>query len=1384
MKKILFIGHLLLTFGLLMAQNTAPTDAKNYTQTQSCLDADCIKKAEVVQYYDGLGRAKQIINVKASPAQKDVVSHIEYDAYGRPTKSYLPVPQAGTQNGAIYENPLANATQPDIYGTEKIYAEKIIENAPLDRIKQSVNTGTAWANKPIAYNYSMNASTTEVKKYITTTSWVESRTNGVLSFSGYYPINTLRKTAVTDEDGNTVTEYKNGEGKTVLIRQNDGTQNVDTYYVYDEYGQLVYVIPPKAAVSTVIDATSLNSMCYQYRYDDFGRLVEKKAPGKGWQYFVYDKQDRLVLSQDALLGTIDNNFKKKGWLFVKYDRFGRVVYTGFFANTATRLTMQTAVNNMMAYPGNNEERSNTPFTLNGIDVYYSKNAFPTGSMTLLNVNYYDTYPPLPAGVEMPAYVFTPEQMVMPQDAQNSLISTKSLPTASYVKNIEDDNWTKDFIWYDMKGRVIGTHSVNHLGGYTKVESKLDFLGYPVNTNTFHVRKQGEVGVKVKERFISDPQHRLLKHFHQINDRPEELLTENSYNELSQLKNKKVGNNLQSIDYAYNIRGWLTDVNKDQMQVADLGGKLFSYKIKYNLKQGIDNPDPVLFPNRNVTAQYNGNITEVDWRAVETPGVNPSLTPKRYGYVYDKMNRLTAGYYQDPYNPYSKEHMEVLDYDLNGNISKLHRTSVAPDGSNTAALIDKLRYQYNGNQAISIVDDAHNLTGYVGIGREIHYDLNGNMTDMEDKGILSIKYNFLNLSNSLHMNRDNIEDIIVNTKYNANGAKLRKESVTTVTGFAGADITKTAVDYLDGFQYSKVEQSRTGSGGGGDVNTFSLKAMQPEAFSTVMKALPSIEASTPDLQFLSTAEGFYDYINNQYIYQYKDHLGNVRVSFARNSAGVLEITDANDYYPFGMNHLKTGNAYFGKGSYKNYKYNGQELQETGMYDYGARLYMADIGRFGALDPLIEETDQPYAYANNNPVNFIDYLGMKAIANPPDDSSAFPLDYKYTDSDGSWIKVVGGWKSLDVGGTSFVDNIVLKAPSSSSAPIMPISCGACFYNGGGMNIILPPQEGGRMSREEAIARLSEFRGPEPGGGGLIMMDSMWDVLGIVIANNIKPETQDQALGLAALAIILTKGRATPGIIKAEMAVEASSVRMASKLGSGLTKMCFVGGTLVATKDKTKKIEDIQEGDLVWSYNEETGKKELKKVVELSRNTSSSLVIVSVNGTEIICTPEHPFYVNGNWIEAKDLTKGMLLTTLEGKTSPVESVKFLDEKVKVYNFEVEGNHSYYVSDKGILVHNTCWKERLAKFMEYAANIDVKTLTSQEGTIKHLENVFTMLDKTRTDKRVLKFVADDMSNVEFVGKGVMKISQKNAGDATFVYPNGGFQIFQKGKIVINKIK
>ncbi|MET3036156.1 RHS repeat-associated core domain-containing protein [Chryseobacterium sp. NRRL B-14859] len=64
--------------------------------------------------------------------------------------------------------------------------------------------------------------------------------------------------------------------------------------------------------------------------------------------------------------------------------------------------------------------------------------------------------------------------------------------------------------------------------------------------------------------------------------------------------------------------------------------------------------------------------------------------------------------------------------------------------------------------------------------------------------------------------------------------------------------------------------------------------------------------------------------------------------------------------------------FGTDSYKAYKYNGKELQETGMYDYGARMYMPDIIRTPQIDPLAEKMPfiSPYSFVFNNPLRFID------------------------------------------------------------------------------------------------------------------------------------------------------------------------------------------------------------------------------------------------------------------------------------------------------------------------------------------------------------------------------------------------------------------------------
>ena len=143
-------------------------------------------------------------------------------------------------------------------------------------------------------------------------------------------------------------------------------------------------------------------------------------------------------------------------------------------------------------------------------------------------------------------------------------------------------------------------------------------------------------------------------------------------------------------------------------------------------------------------------------------------------------------------------------------------------------------------------------------------------------------------------------------------------------------------------------------------------------------------------------------------------------------------------------------------------------------------------------------------------------------------------------------------------------------------------------------------------------------------------------------------------------------------------------------GLTSnVCFVAGTAVLTAVGYVAIEDISSGDKVWSENPETGEKALKEVVQTFVNETNELVHVHVNGEEIITTPEHPFYVpKKGWIGAIDLRAGDILLLQSGECVVVELIQYelLESPVKVYNFEVEDFHTYYVGDSAVLVHNVC--------------------------------------------------------------------------------------------------
>ena len=144
-----------------------------------------------------------------------------------------------------------------------------------------------------------------------------------------------------------------------------------------------------------------------------------------------------------------------------------------------------------------------------------------------------------------------------------------------------------------------------------------------------------------------------------------------------------------------------------------------------------------------------------------------------------------------------------------------------------------------------------------------------------------------------------------------------------------------------------------------------------------------------------------------------------------------------------------------------------------------------------------------------------------------------------------------------------------------------------------------------------------------------------------------------------------------------------------GGIASKHCFVAGTLIHTEDGLVPIEEIKPDQLVWAEDPATGERALKRVVCLFRNEKYELVHLQIKGETITTTVGHPFFVQGKcWVAAKELVVGDKLELLDGGEAYIDAAttEELVDPVKVYNFEVEDFHTYFVGTISILVHNLC--------------------------------------------------------------------------------------------------
>ena len=397
-------------------------------------------------------------------------------------------------------------------------------------------------------------------------------------------------------------------------------------------------------------------------------------------------------------------------------------------------------------------------------------------------------------------------------------------------------------------------------------------------------------------------------------------------------------------------------------------------------------------------------------------------------------------------------------------------------------------------------------------------------------------------------------------------------------------------------------------------------------------------------------------DDEYLTYHFNNIGNTQL--ITNEIG--EIVQTFDYGPYGelTNKVDCGIIFL---------YNGElgiVTDANGLYYMRARYYNPEIKSFINQDVLTGTiTDSPslnrYAYVNGNPISLNDPFGLSPLLN--------------------WLGGITGHDVLDVlgmlPGVGFVFDGINGAWYAAEGD---------YFNAACSFVSALPGVG------DAVGIASKFS--KIGCAIQKILHVMGDVGGIAVSSKIFEESIQNILDATAngetvsIADVLSAGFSGFGIVG-----HTSSLK-----NSLSTAYCFVAGTLVTTEDGFKPIEEIEVGDRVLSENELTGEVAVKTVTETYVNETEELVHIGVNGETISSTPSHPFYVNKfGWTLAGSLRAGDVLVLSNGELVTVEWVQheILESPIKVYNFEVEDFHTYFVGENGIFVHNGCgdnsWNE-----------------------------------------------------------------------------------------------
>lgn len=694
--------------------------------TAAAMQGQPVDKVNIqIQYFDGLSRSQQVVQWQGSSLKNDIVQHIEYDVFGRESTKYLPYAKENVKDGNFKTTAVAdqlsyydgsNTWDPAVVKTPKPFSITIFEKSPLNRIVEQGAPGEVWqplnagivnSGHTVKTEYGTNddTGTSVVKLWEITSSGISTTKN--------YAAGKLLKTILKDENWvnsgtasspsklRTIEIFKDFNDHVVLKRiWETESKALETYYVYDDFDNLRYVIPPGITSSSIDENSSdFAELIYAYRYDSFRRLSEKKTPGKGWEWLVYNGNDQVILTQDA-------NLRQLGkWIYTKYDRFGRIVQTGFYSKSfASQALAQVDANKVTI---NSEVRNGT--------INYTNQAYPKTGQALLSVNYYDDY------------TFSGGNTANLQSSEiNKSLKTKSLLTGTMIWK---DNRTDSMLtinYYDEYGRIIQNVSRNHLNGIDRVTNEYNFPGELVRSTRIHTPVSGSSITIITSNDL-DHVGRLAQVRKKIGGQAEIIQSKFSYNEIGQLKAKSLhsendgANFMTSIAYQYNERGWPTKFGSNQ----------FTSQLNYYANGTTILPD----------AQYNGNIAQQLWGYAST-------TSNIFNYKYDALNRLTSGISTGTVMK------ELLNYDDRGNINTMTRDGIAINyaynNSNKSNRLDNLSgglkgtftYDLNGNTTtdrtgMTLTYSYLNLPKTaIGLNKDIGYTYDANGNKLNRKSIVN------------------------------------------------------------------------------------------------------------------------------------------------------------------------------------------------------------------------------------------------------------------------------------------------------------------------------------------------------------------------------------------------------------------------------------------------------------------------------------------------------------------------------------------------------------------------------------------------------------------------------------------------------------------------